>query len=170
MAARRAVWTRLNPFASVMSRATRLYCRMTFADQDLAMFVSSAARMVLVAPPQVFTSLYAVTQSELDSAGGGPGRNWEPLVRMKGRTFAAHGVCGAANGDVRRYTPGPGVSVGNVNVEAIGVCRPSPVRARMTWLAATQPILWPASFAWPLGIAASAVAYNGSSVGAAVGK
>ena len=90
---------------------------------------------------------------------GGPGRNWAPLLRTKGCTFAAHGVCGARNaGGVNRHTPGPGASVGKVDVVPIGVIRPSPVRARMTWLAATKPILCPAFLAWPSGIAASAAA------------
>src|SRR5436305_15298057 len=131
--ASRAVWTRSSPRASVTSRTTRLYCRGTFADQNLAMFVSSAVRAVLVAPPYVFSSLNAVTQSELDSDGGGPGRNWAPLLRTKGCTFATHGVCDARYaGGVKRHTPGPGAIVGKVDVDASGVTRPSPVLARMT--------------------------------------
>src|SRR5947209_6996844 len=133
IAARRAVWTRSRPLASVTSRTTRLYCRGTFADQNLATAVSSAVRAVLVALPKVFSSLNAVTQSELESDGGGPGRNWAPLLRTKGCTFATHGVCGARYaGGVKRHTPGPGAIVGKVDVEASGVTRPSPVRARMT--------------------------------------
>src|SRR5207248_11765041 len=96
---------------------------------------------------------------------GGPGRNCAPLPRMKGWTFATHGVCGVRYaGGVSRHTPGPGVRVGKVDVEPIGVIRPSPVWARVTWLAATRPTFWPASLAWPSGITASAAAYRGSSL------
>src|SRR5437588_11370561 len=133
IAASRALCAKSSPRASMTSRAMRLYCRGTFADQNLAIAVSSAVRAVLVALPYVFSSLNAVTQSELESDGGGPGRNWAPLLRTKGCTFATHGVCAARYaGGVKRHTPGPGAIVAKVDVEASGVTRPSPVRARMT--------------------------------------
>src|SRR5438270_3374367 len=133
IAASRALCARSSPRASVTSRSRRLYWRTTFADQNLAIAVSSAVRAVLVALPYVLSSLNAVAQSELDSDGGEPGRNWAASLRTNGWTFAAHGVCGAAYADgVSRQTPGPGVRVGKVAVDPIGVTRPSPVRVRMT--------------------------------------
>ena len=50
---------------------------------------------------------------------------------MNGRTFAIHGVCGAAYAPASAATrPVPGGSVGNGEVEPIGVCSPSPARSR----------------------------------------
>ena len=79
---------------------------------------------------------------------------------MNGRTFPTHGVCAGANGGVRRHTPGPALSVGKLDVIAIGIVRPSTLRAWITWLAATRPICTPDTLAGPSGIAASASAYE----------
>src|SRR5205085_10377038 len=101
---------------------------------------------------------------------GGPGRTPSVFPRRNGFALPTHGVCGAANGGVKRHTPGPAGSVGNVDVEAIGVWSPSPFLVRMIWSAATQPILMPASFDCPSGIVASESARSASRFGPAFGK
>src|ERR1700736_813873 len=52
--------------------------------QNLATVVWSAVRVVLVSRPRLCTSLMAVAQAVLFSAGGGGGRNWSPLFRTNG--------------------------------------------------------------------------------------
>ena len=89
---------------------------------------------------------------------------------MNGCTRAAHGICAGANGGVRRHTPGPGLSVGKLDVIPIGISRPSTLRARITWLAATRPICTPDTLAGPSGIAASASAYDASRLAYPAGK
>ena len=66
--------------------------------------------------------------------------------------------------------PGPGLSVGKIDVIAIGSVSASRLRPRITWLAATTPILFPACLAGPSAIADSAAAYNGSRLAFAAGK
>src|SRR5512132_2151801 len=125
MAASRAVWSRSSPRATAMSRTLWFSCRITFADQNLAMSVCSCVRAVLSAAPYFLIWLNASTHVLLESDGGGSGRNCAPLPRMNGRTFATHGVWGAANGGVSLQTPGPGVRVGKDDVVPMGVILPS---------------------------------------------
>src|SRR6266851_1991450 len=145
IATRRAVSTSPRPWAVATSRASVLYCRITFAVQNRAVDLSPAFGFVL--EPSALISLNAVTHWLLPRDGGGGGRNWSPLCRMKGRTFATHGVCGAKYAPgVRRHTPGPGVSVGNDDVEPIGVTRPSPSRSAISLAAVRSPYPIPTSF------------------------
>ena len=96
---------------------------------------------MLSTAPSDLTSLNASTHCWLCSDGGGGGRNWSALSSTNGRMFAIHGVCGAAYaGGVSRQTPGPGASVGNGEVEPIGVCRPSSARSRRTLAAASRAV------------------------------
>ena len=128
---------------------------MMLAVQNLAVDVSTVFGFVL--EPCTLISLKAATHNGLDSDGGGGGRNWSGRCRMNGVTDPTHGVCGAWNaGGVRRQTPGPGVSVENGEVEAIGVTSPSPVRPRITPRAATDPKNVPRYFDRLFGIAAIA--------------
>src|SRR5437588_4003909 len=170
IAKNRAASATSSDLAVAISRPTRLYCRITLADQNRATAVWSADRAVLVASPIDLVSLKESTQVLLVSAGGGGGMSRSTLSRMNGLTFATHGVCGGANGGVSLHTPGPAGSGGNVDVVAIGVVTPAPLLSRINWFAATQPIRIPASFACPSGIAASDSARNASSFGAAAGK
>src|SRR3954452_9520415 len=156
--------------ASVISRTTPLYCRITFAVSNCATLVWATARALLFAPPYAATSLHAAAHSGLESNGGGAGRNWPALFRMNGCTLPTHGVCAAANGGVRRQMPGPGLSVGKIDVIKIGSVSASRLRPRITWLAATTPILFPACLAGPSGIADSAAAYSGSRLLSEAGK
>ena len=110
---------------------------MTFAVQNLAVVVSVVFGFML--EPCTLTSLKAATHCGLDSDGGAGGWNWSARCRMNVLTDPTHGVCGAWYGGVRRQTPGLGGSVGNDDVEPIGVTRPSPMRAAITRLAATDP-------------------------------
>src|SRR4051812_11560704 len=107
----RAVSARLEPLATATSRASRLYWRVTFAVQNLAVPVSVVFGLAF--DPCDLISSNALTQVVLVSDGGGVGRNCAADRRMNGRTCATHGVWGAAYaGGVRRQTPGPGVRVG----------------------------------------------------------
>src|SRR6266540_1262024 len=160
----RAALSRLGP-APVRSRATRLYWRTTFADQNFAIVVCSSLRTLLFAAPYALIWLNASTHSPLWSDGGGSGRNWSTLCRMKGRTFPTHGTSGAANGGVRRQTPGPGGSVGKGVLTAIGVIRPSPLRRAMMSFAAWSPTACPSVLACPGGIAERASAWDASRLG-----
>src|SRR5438105_12486044 len=63
--------------------------------QNLAICVCSAVRVVLSTRPRLLTSLKAAAYSALSSAGGGAGRNCDPLVIAKGVTW---GHCGASAG------------------------------------------------------------------------
>src|SRR6266516_2048336 len=56
--------------------------------QNLAMTVWSAVRVVLVFWPRALTSFKAPAYAALVTAGGGAGRNWEPLPITNGVTFA----------------------------------------------------------------------------------
>src|SRR3954463_11181851 len=133
-----------------MLRARPLYWRTTFAVQNIAIAVWSAVRVVRASAPTDLISLNAATHCGLDSDGGGAGWNWPGRLSRDGRTFAIHGVCGAAYAlGVNRQTPGPGAGVGNVDVEAIGVWRPSPARSRSTSVAASPPCAIPLRFAGP---------------------
>src|SRR5438552_15461139 len=143
---------------------------MTFADQNLATFVWAVVRILLFAAPYFLISLNPLTQSLLCSDGGGSGRTWSALLRMNGCTLATHGVCGSANGGVRRHTPGACTSVEKDVLTLIGVMRPSPFRRLMIWFAAARPTAFPSSFAAPFGISVSASAYCPPSVVAWVGK
>ena len=120
--------------------------------------------------PCTLSSLNAATHSGLDSDGGGAGRNWSALFRMNGRTDATHGVCGARYGGVNRHTPGPGASVGNDDVDAIGVWSPSPSRSAISFAAARAPYRMPTTLDWSSGIAASASWCSASRVAAWAGK
>src|SRR3954470_23546906 len=152
-------------------RARPLYWRTTFAVQKSAIAVWLVVRVVLAAAPSDFTSLNAATHRGLDSDGGGAGWNWPARLSRKGRTFAIHGVCGTAYAlGVKRQTPGPGGSVGNGDVEAIGVCRPSPARSRSTLLAESAPCTIPVRLARPAGIAASAASWSAVRSGSRAGK
>src|SRR4029453_13070420 len=97
--------------------------------------------------------LKASPPSSLWSDGGGSGRNWPRLSSTNGRTFTTQGVLGAANGGVKRQTPGPGGRVGNDDVTLNGVIRPSPLRSAMMSLAACSPTACPSVLACPGGIA-----------------
>src|SRR6266511_1223180 len=145
----RAALSRLGP-APVRSRATRLYWRTTFADQNFAIVVSSSLRTLLFAAPYALIWLNASTHSSLWSDGGGSGRNWSTLCRMKGRTFPTHG---------------PGGSVGKGVLTAIGVIRPSSLRRAMMSFAACSPTACPSVLACSGGIAARASAYDASRLG-----
>src|SRR5215471_8041256 len=124
--------------AVATSRASSLYIRMTLAVQNFAVDVSVVFGFVL--EPCALISLNASTHSWLESDGGGGGRNWSALFRMNGRTFATQGVCGGRYaGGVNRHTPGPGARVGKNDVEAIGVCSPSPSRSAISFAAASAP-------------------------------
>src|SRR5690349_4912435 len=152
-----------------MSRASRLYWRMTFAVQNCAVFFSAASGFVL--DPCILSSLNAATHWSLESDGGGGGRNCPLTFLTNGLTDPTHGVCGIAYAlGVSRHTPGLGTRVGNDDVEVIGVTSPSPVRSAISFAAAAAPSLIPRSFAEPLGIAASASACWADSVAACAGK
>src|SRR5437588_4497938 len=107
------------------------------------MFVWAVVRMLLFATPYCLISLNPSTQSLLCSDGGGSGRTWSALPRMNGRTSATHGVCGNANGGVRRQTPGAYARVEKDELRPIGVMRPSPFRRLMIWFAADRPTAFP---------------------------
>ena len=133
-----------------MLRARPLYWRTTFAVQKSAIAVCSGVRVVLVAAPSDLTSLNAATHCGLDSDGGGAGWNWPARLSRNGRTLAIHGVCGAAYAlGVSRQTPGPGGSVGNGEVEAIGVCSPSPARSRSSLSRRQRAVLDPVALRRP---------------------
>src|SRR2546423_6817516 len=102
--------------ASVISRTTPLYCRITFAVSNCATLVCATVRTLLFAPPYAATSLNAAAHSGLESDGGGAGRNWPTLFRMNGCTLPTHGVCAAANGGVTSHTPWPGFCVRKIDV------------------------------------------------------
>src|SRR5690349_1105632 len=133
----RAVSTVSRLLAVATSRARRLYCRITFAVQNLAVLVSAVFGFAF--EPCTSSSSTASTHCWLCSDGGAGGKNCAALSRMNGRTFATHGVCGARYGGVSRQTPGPGESVGNDEVDAIGVCSPSPSRSAISLAAANAP-------------------------------
>src|SRR5215208_2015347 len=57
----------------------------------------SVVRAVLLVPPRFLTSLYSRAQSALDSAGGGPGRNWSALLSTHG---LARAYCSCSGGVV----------------------------------------------------------------------
>src|SRR5262249_54184200 len=63
--------------------------------QNRAASVWSAVRVVLSKAPSDWTWLNAAVYSGLSSAGGGGGRNWEPLCMQKGVT---RGHCGTRGG------------------------------------------------------------------------
>src|SRR6266542_763512 len=84
---------------------------------------------------------------------------------MNRRTVPTHGVLVAANGGVKRQTPGPGGSVGNGAVTPNGVIRPSPLRRAMMSLAACSPTACPSVLACPGGIAERASAWDASRLG-----
>src|SRR4029078_10182843 len=120
-----------------MSRTRRVSWRTTWAVQNFAVAVCAAVRCVLESWPTALISLNPATHSALPRAGGGGGRKRAALGRRDGSIVPAHGVCGARYaGGVRRHTPGPGVLVGNDDVDPIGVRRPSPVRRAMMFVAA----------------------------------
>src|SRR4051812_41256665 len=132
--------------ASVISRTTPLYCRITFAVSNCATLVWATVRTLLFAPPYASTSLNAAAHSGLESDGGDAGRNWPALFRMNGCTLPTHGVCAAANGGVRRQTPGPGLRVGEIDVIEIGSGSASGLRPRVTRVAATTAVRSPPRF------------------------
>src|SRR5438552_1178976 len=73
--------------ASVISRTTPLYCRITFAVSNCATLVWATVRTLLFAPPYASTSLNAAAHSGLESDGGGrrsvlrhPERRFERLI------------------------------------------------------------------------------------------
>jgi hypothetical protein len=65
IAASRAVWSNPRPRWSAVSRTTRLYCRTTFADQNLAIAVCSLVRALPLASPYNLIWLNASTRSLL---------------------------------------------------------------------------------------------------------
>src|SRR5262245_15747902 len=71
--------------------------------QNLTASVCSAVRAVLLVPPRLLTSLKSRAHSALDSAGGGPGRNWSALLNTHG---FARAYCSQIGGVVGTYTPG----------------------------------------------------------------
>ena len=136
-----------------MSRAARLYWRITFAVQKRATAVWADVRVVLFAAPTDLIWLNASDHSVLESGGGGGGRNWSCLCRTNGRTFATHGVWGARKaGGVNRHTPGPAGSVVNVEVEVSVVARLSVLRMATIWSDASSPTISPLVFADPCGM------------------
>src|ERR1700754_4262734 len=66
--------------------------------QNFTASLCSGVRAVLLVPPRLLTSLYSRAHSALDSAGGGPGRNWSALLSTQGfaRAYCSHsgGVVG----------------------------------------------------------------------------
>src|SRR5690348_17845894 len=94
IAARRAVSTRLRPFAAATSRTVPLSCRITFAVQNSAVAVWAGVRVVLESRPIALISLNCATHSGLDSEGGGGGRNRSAVGTMNGFIVASHGVWG----------------------------------------------------------------------------
>src|SRR5690242_5584260 len=128
---------KLSPMLVTTSRSAWLSWRTTLAVQNLAMFVSSAVRVVLVADPTVLTSSNAVTHAALESAGGGGGKSALPPRRTHGFIAATHGVWGGRYaGGVRRQSPAATAITGNVAVDPIGSVRPSPLRSEIMCSAA----------------------------------
>src|SRR5689334_23645995 len=95
IAKRRADCTRSMLWPAATLRARPLYCRITFAVQNIAVVLSAVFGFVL--DPCSLTSLNASTHAWLWRDGGGGGRTRSVLSRMNGRTLPTHGVCGAAN-------------------------------------------------------------------------
>src|SRR5262245_15568315 len=66
--------------------------------QNVTASVCSGVRAVLLVPASLLTSLKSHAHSALDSAGGGPGRNWSALLSTDGlaRAYWSHsgGVVG----------------------------------------------------------------------------
>src|SRR4051812_4839112 len=60
--------------------------------QKKAISVCSAVRVVELMLPRDLTSWKASVYSAVVSVGGGPGRNWSPLVSAKGVTYRHCGV------------------------------------------------------------------------------
>src|SRR5690349_18366498 len=119
------------------------------------MFDCATVLVVLVADPTSLISAKAVAQAVLERAGGGGGTNWFALRSTYVFIEATHGVCGGRYaGGVRRHRPAAGGSTGNVDVDAIGVVRPSPARRAMMYCAARRPTAIPLVFAGPSAIAA----------------
>src|SRR3954454_8145394 len=79
-----AVCARFEPCAGARSRASPLYCRITFAVQNFAVPVCVVLGFVL--DPSCLISVNAFTHVLLESDGGGGGRNWSADVRRNGRT------------------------------------------------------------------------------------
>src|SRR5262245_13552208 len=90
--------------------------------QKKAISVCSGVRVlgvVVPLPPRALTSRYASVYSALVSAGGGPGRNWSPLVSANGVT---EGHCGVAAG-----SPGSSAGGGAGLGRGVGCQTPGPV-------------------------------------------
>src|SRR5262245_8922742 len=83
----RAVCGTVRSWASETVAAIRFQCGTEESAQNLAISVSSVLRVVLVIAPRLFTSLKAAVYAALVSAGGPAGRNWLPLVMVKGVTL-----------------------------------------------------------------------------------
>src|SRR5262249_30875959 len=76
----RALSVTSRPGVLATERATGQYTFGSVASQNWAIAVCSGVRCVLVLPPTALISLKSRFHVSLVSAGGGPGRNWSPLV------------------------------------------------------------------------------------------
>src|SRR5438132_1556808 len=98
----RAFWTRALPLAIATSCAIRFHwpvaplVGVAIPCQNRAASVWSAVRAVLSIEPRSLIMLKAAVYSGLVSAGGGGGRNCEPLCRQKGVTWGHWGATGGA--------------------------------------------------------------------------
>jgi len=75
-------------------RATGQYTAGAVASQNWAMAVCSGVRCVLSFPPSALISLKSRFHTSLVRLGGGPGRNWSPLVIVHGRRLPQWGAAG----------------------------------------------------------------------------
>src|SRR5262245_35629766 len=115
----RAFSARLRPRAADTSCATMFQCPGGVAVpgpliQNRAISVCSAVRVVLSMAPSSLTWLKAAVYSALVRAGGGGGRNCEPLFKANGSTSGQPGrTAEAKSGGVGCQSPGslPGVYV-----------------------------------------------------------
>src|SRR2546430_362590 len=85
-------------FAAIWFTSGKKFAGATTPAQNWAASVWSAVRVVLSKAPRSLTWLKAANHSGLVRAGGGPGRNCEPLWRHQGVTCGHWGAAGGPGG------------------------------------------------------------------------
>ena len=94
MASSRALSVTSRPGAVATERATGQYTAGAVASQNRAMAVCSGVRLELLIPPSALISSKSRFHTSLVKPGGGPGRNWSPLVITHGRRLPQWGTAG----------------------------------------------------------------------------
>ena len=98
MASRRALSVTSRPGMVATERATGQYTAGAVASQNWAMAVCSGVRWVLFMPAERLDLVEVPLPHVAGQAGGGPGRNWSPLVITHGRRLPQWGTAGDAVG------------------------------------------------------------------------